>query len=94
MFDSIINYLGYNRYGNLRIRLQSHHLWWGYIAAGILTFGYNASNYPVMNYSKDCVFSPQPIATCERELDHMGTGLKAIAAGAGWPLFWSWEIME
>lgn len=108
MYRGIINYLGYDRFGNSRIRLKPHHFVLGYVAAGILTFGYDTANYPVMRDDDGCTSArvaqaianrisskdAEAIVKCPGSRDVDKTTMNGLAAAVGWPLFWSWEIME
>lgn len=79
MFRSIINYFTYgSEYGRFP-RIEARHIWWAYLAAAVLTFGYDAANYPAPPGG----YGPES-----------STPIRAFTAGLFWPLFWSWEFMS
>ena len=87
---AIWDWLGSDRHGLRRFKLEGWHFFAAYVLIGVYTFGYNASNYP--HCDKDYSISSNEPDTSEREPAR--TAIKAGAAGTAWPLYWTWELMD
>lgn len=79
---------GGTHYGPLR-NFRAAYLWWLYPVIAVYTFGYDATNYPSRDYDYG---QNGNVEACRVESDF--TVIKATAAGAFWPLFWTWEVMD
>lgn len=66
------------------------YLWWLYPVIGLYTFGHCATNSPVYHYH----YSSDKQAGIPPEINSGITAMQATAAGAFWPMYWTWEVMD